>query len=381
MPHKPEDNAPNFREPEYLAQAQAFLRATPLIDGHNDLPYVIWSHPHAHGDVARWNADSLHPETDTDLPRLQAGQVAAQVLTAFLPTNTPNPKAARWQILGILHQLEALYPDKVTPILTPDDIKAAHAGGRIGLIKAIEGLVGLETLADLARFKAAGVRLITLCHNENLPFVESATDRPLPTPLSAFGVEIVREMTRLGLMIDLAHVSPRAQHAVMAATTAPVMISHANAFALCPHPRNAPDDVIRAIADRGGIIMATFVPPFLSAQAYNHVTPFMDGMGKAASGADHAAYDHAKAEADRFFLPRDGAEILADHLEYLRNLAGEDAIGIGSDFFGGPNPPGLRDAACFPHLFATLMRRGWKTPALEKLAGENFLRFWRAVAL
>jgi membrane dipeptidase len=360
------------------AEARALLSRVALIDGHNDLPYVIWMAAAAKGDVARWDAAKLHPENDTDIPRLREGLVSTQVLTAFIPTKVADPLRARLEVIDVMLQLEQLYPRDFHPVLVPDDIAKARSAGKIGLFKAVEGLVGVDKVGHLRLFHAMGIRLVTLCHNETLPFVDSATDHPGKTPLSAFGAEIIAEMERLGLIIDLAHVSAPAQHAVMDVAKGPVLISHANARALCDHPRNAPDDVIRRIGDNGGIVMATFVPAFLQQSIYDQLKPIMDGMGKMKEGVAKPAFRQAKQAAFALFA-RDGIELVCDHLEHMRDLAGEDAIGIGSDFYGGPNPPGLEDATTFPALFSALMRRGWKTGALEKLAGGNFERVWRAV--
>lgn len=361
-----------------LAEAEALLDRVSLIDGHNDLPYVVWMHKEARGDVRRWDAAQVHPETDTDIPRMRAGKIGTQVFTAFIPTMVPDPLRARLEVIDVMLQLEQLYPETFLPVLKPDDIAKAKKTGKIGLFKAVEGLVSVDKLAHLRLFHGMGIRLVTLCHNETLPFVDSATDKPGAQPLSSFGAEIIAEMERLGLIIDLAHVSAPAQHAVLDVAKGPVIISHANARALCDHPRNAPDDVIRRIADGGGIVMPTFVPAFLQQSVYDRLKPVMDGMGKMKEGIDKPTYRQHKEAAFSLFT-RDGIELICDHLEHMRNLAGSDALGIGSDFYGGPNPPGLEDASRFPHLFAALIQRGWKTGDLEKLAGGNFERVWRAV--
>lgn len=354
------------------------ISAFNLIDGHNDMPFVIWADDKARGDVGLWDATCLHPETDTDIPRLKAGGVKTQIFTAYIPTDTPQPLRARLEVIDVMLQLEQHYPDVFHPVLAPDDVEAARTAGKIGLFKAVEGLVGVDKLAHLRIFKALGIRLITLCHNESLPFVDSATDHPGRKPLSSFGVEIIGEMERLGLIVDLAHVSPAAQHAVLDVAKNPLVISHANARALCDHPRNAPDDVMKRIADAGGLVMATFVPAFLTQKVYDALKPVMDGMGKLKPGVDHHAYAEAKKAAFALFA-LEGAEYVADHLDYMKNLIGIDSLGIGSDFYGGPNPPGLEDAGTFPALFAVLSRRGWTTGELEKLASANFMRLWRAV--
>jgi membrane dipeptidase len=360
-------------------KAIKLLARTRLIDGHNDLPYVIWRDKAAGGDARRWDVTKEHPEHDTDLPKLVAGQVATQVFTAFIPTFQNHPMRARLEVLDVMLQMEQAWPDRFHPVLEPRDIISAKKSGRIGLMKAVEGLVGVDRVGHLRLFHAMGVRLVTLCHNETLPFVDSATDTPGKRPLSNFGIEIITEMERLGLVIDLAHVSVAAQHAVMDVAKGPVMISHANARALCPHPRNAPDDILKRLADKGGLCMATFVPIFLAPRVFDAMTPAMDAFGKALPDMERNAYRAAKRKAFSQFADRDGVQWLCDHLDHMKNVMGEDGVGIGSDFYGGPNPPGLEDATAFPRIFAELIRRRWKTRQLEKLAGGNFERLWRAV--
>jgi membrane dipeptidase len=362
-----------------LKAARDFLKRVSLVDGHNDMPYVMWKDKKARGDVRLWDARKLHPETDTDIPRLRDGLVSTQIFTAFIQTFEQKPLKARLECIDTMLQLEQLYPDVFHPVLDPRDIKRAKKAGKIGLFKAVEGLTGVDRVGHLRLFHAIGIRLVTLCHNENLPFVGSATDAPVPEPLTDFGREIIAEMERLGLIIDMAHVSAEAQHKVIDAAKGPVMISHACARALCAHPRNVPDDVMKRIADRGGIVMATFIPAFLSQKAYEEMLPAMDGMGKAPQNADPAVYNAVKEKAFVHYARRDGIDHLAEHLDHMVNVMGIEGVGIGSDFYGGPMPPGLKDVTCFPALFARLMKKGWKTRALEKLAGGNFERLWKDV--
>lgn len=360
-----------------MAKATALLAKGRLVDGHNDLPYVIWRQNG--GDVRAWNMNRLHPEHDTDLPKLKAGGVSTQIFTAFLPTNQPDPLRARLEIIDTMLQMEQAYPEAIHPVLEPADLARARRAGKLGLLKAVEGLVGVDRLAHLRLFHAMGIRLITLCHNERLPFIDSATDDAGPEPLTEFGRAIIAEMERLGLMIDLAHVSPAAQAAALDCAKGPVLISHANAHALCPHPRNAPDAIIRRIADRGGIVMATFVPAFLAPAVFDALKPVMDPHGKALAELDRTTYQRTKKQAFSRFSERDGVQWLCDHLDHMKNLVGAEAIGIGSDFYGGPNPPGLEDASTFPKIFAELIRRGWSTGDLERLSHRNFERVWRDV--
>lgn len=360
------------------AEGRAFLTRVALIDGHNDMPYVIWSDKAARGDVKAWDARRLHPETDTDIPRLKAGLVSTQIFTAFIPADTPDPLPARLAVIDVMLQLEQAYPDTFLPVLAPDDLSAARRAGRIGLFKAVEGLGGVADLGHLRLLHAMGVRLVTLCHNATLPFIDSATDAPGAAPLSDFGQQVIAEMERLGLVIDVAHASADAQNAVLDVAKGPVVISHANARALCDHPRNAPDEIIRRVADKGGVVMATFVPAFISQVVCDALAARFAAMRREGAAYDGPNVEEIKREAMKSFS-RDGVDFLIDHLDHMRNVGGIDALGIGSDFFGGPNPPGLDDASTFPALFTGLMRRGWRTGDLEKLAGGNFERVWRQV--
>lgn len=360
-------------------KARKLLTRTRLIDGHNDLPYVIWHDRKARGDARRWDVAKERPEHDTDIPKLRAGQVSTQIFTAFISTFENDPLRARLEVIDVMLQMEQAWPEEFYPVLDPRDLIRARKAGKIGMLKAVEGLVGIDRIAHLRLFHAMGIRLITLCHNETLPFIDSATDTPGKEPLSTFGAEIIAEMERLGLIIDLAHVSVAAQHAVMDVVKGPVLISHANAHALCPHHRNAPDDILKRLADQGGICMATFVPVFLSPHVLAAMAPVMDGFGKALPDVDGATYQATKRKAFAHFAGHDGVQWLCDHLDHMKNVMGENGIGIGSDFYGGPNPPGLEDASTFPKVFAELIRRRWTTRALEKLAGGNFERLWRDI--
>lgn len=360
------------------AHALELLRRSPLIDAHNDLPWVIRLAGHL-DDLEGYDLRQRHPETDTDIPRLQEGRVATQVLAAFLSTTIANPATVTLEQIDLVRRLEALYPDVFLPVRGPDDVTAAHAAGKIGSLISVEGTVGLEgSLAPLRCWHDLGVRLVTLCHNETLPWIDSATDRRDDGHggLSGFGVSLIGEMNRIGLLIDLAHVAPHAMHKVLDVTTHPVTITHTCAAALVPHPRNTPDDVLDRIPANGGIVMATFVPEFLSREAWQAVRHFKDAYGKNRPGLTKAEY-RAVREACLAAWPRSGIDHFCEHIEHFRSRVGEDHIGIGSDFYGGPNPPGLEDASKFPDLIAALVARGWSDGALAKLMGGNFLRVWR----
>jgi membrane dipeptidase len=363
-----------------LAAALDLLDRVPLVDGHNDLAWVVRE---AGGleDLAGYDLTRLHPETDTDIPRLRAGKVGAQVLAAYLPTAIPHPAMVTLEQIDLILRIEALHADVFHPCRRADDVAVAHRLGKIGSILSVEGTVGLRgSMAPLRIWQKVGVRLVTLCHNETLPWVDSATDAPSGAHggLSEFGVAIIAEMNRLGLMVDLAHAAPHAMHKVLDVAKAPLLISHSCAATLCPHPRNTPDDVLDRLPGTGSVIMATFVPEFLNPASWNAVRGYKDKWGKTRPGIapeELMAARHASIAG----WEKDGIAFLCDHLDCLKARVGEDHVGIGSDFYGGPNPPGLEDAACYPSLIAELIRRGWTHGQLEKLINGNALRVWRAV--
>lgn len=366
--------------PQAHTAALALLDRTPLVDGHNDLPWVV-REAGGLADLAGYDLARLHPETDTDIPRLKSGKVGAQVFAAYLPTSATHPATMTLEQIDLILRIEALYPDVFLPARRADDVAKAHRAGKIASIVAVEGSVGLEgSLAPLRMWRKLGVRLMTLCHNETLPWVDSATDRPDGghDGLSSFGAALIGEMNRFGMIVDLAHVAPHAMHKVLDVAKAPLVISHSCATTLCAHPRNTPDDVLDRLPASGSIIMATFVPVFLNPAACEAVKPYQDEWGKTRPGVTRADLKEAK-RAMLAGWNKDGVGYLCDHLDYLKARVGEDHIGIGSDFYGGPNAPGLEDCSRFPELVAALFRRGWSERSLEKLIHHNFMRVWRAV--
>jgi membrane dipeptidase len=348
----------------------------PFIDGHNDLPWVVRAA--AGSDLAGYDLTRIHAETDTDIPRLRGGKVATQVFAAYLPTLIPNPATVTAEQIDLILRLEEFHADVFHPVRAPADVAKARKLGKIGSFVSVEGTIGLEgSLAPLRLWHRLGVRLVTLCHNETLPWVDSATDKPSTADggLSDFGRDLIAEMNRLGLVVDLAHVAPHAMHKVLDVAKVPLVISHSNATALCNHARNTPDDVLARLPANGGLIMATFVPEFLNQASLDAVRAFKDPWGKNKPGLTGPDYQQAR-EACLKGWNQDGVAYLCDHLTYFREKVGEDHIGIGSDFYGGPNPPGLEDASKFPFIIAELVRRGWSDVALVKLMGGNFLRIW-----
>ncbi|MFI5010725.1 MAG: dipeptidase [Hyphomicrobiales bacterium] len=362
-----------------LAHAHRLLDKLPLVDGHNDLPFVIRRDRDAKGDVRRYDLTRQHQRGDTDIPRLKAGRLSAQIWAAFIPTNTPQPARAVLELIDTIHQLHEAYPEVFMPALTSADIGKAKRQGKIASVLAIEGGVGLEnSLSPLRVWYAAGARLMTLCHNESLDWVDSATDRARHNGLTAFGRAVVGELNRLGMMVDLAHVSPDVMRQVLDISKAPVVFSHSNARALADHPRNVPDDVLDRVPANGGIVMATFVPDFISRGSYEWMLPFKDEFGKTRRDIDMAkALPERERQHGRW--PRGTLEQLCDHIDYMVKRIGIEHVGIGSDFFGGPTPDGLEDVSRFPHLLAALIRRGYNDGAIVRIASRNFVRVFRTV--
>ncbi|HLW92407.1 MAG TPA: dipeptidase [Roseiarcus sp.] len=355
------------------------LEKVPLLDGHNDLPWVIRRDSEARGDARLYGLDRVHQRGDTDIPRLREGLVGAQFWAAFQPTNAPHPARTALEQIDLIRRIEEAYPETFFPARRASDVAKAKRAGKIASFIAVEGGVGLEdSLSSLRVWQAAGARLMTLCHNESLSWVDSATDAPRANGLSAFGRAVVGELNRLGMVVDCAHVSHEAMRQVLDISEAPIALSHSNAFALCDHPRNAPDDVLTRLKDNGGIVMATFVPGFISQALRDYLAGSRDRYGKAPAGVDPKEA-LAAVEAKKGPAPRASLAELVDHIVYLVKTAGVDHVGIGSDFFGGPQPLGLESVACFPALFAELFRRGFGEAALAKIASGNFLRVLRTV--
>lgn len=365
-----------LRKDAATRRALDLLRKVALIDGHNDLPWVIRSANG--GDVAAYDLSVVHPESDTDLPRLKAGRVAVQVLAAFLPSEIAHPATVTLEQIDLVRRIETLHRDQILPIRRAADIGAAARAARIGSLISVEGTIGCEgSLVPLRVWHSLGVRLITLVHNASLPWVDSATDLPLSGGLSPFGRDLVAELNRLGIIIDLSHSAESSARAVLACSQAPVVLSHSNAAALCPHPRNASDALMAEVASKGGLIMATFVPEFINPDLWSRVAAAKRARWQGRPEAELAALERAVAEAGP--LPTATLEQFCDHVCHMLKVAGPDHVGIGSDFFGGAQPVGLEDCSAYPALFAELIRRGISDSVLGRLAGANFIRVMRKV--
>jgi membrane dipeptidase len=364
---------------ETVHNVLSLLETLPLIDGHNDLPYVIRADKSAQGNVAAYDLRRRRQSGDTDIPRLKEGCVSAQFWAAYVPPLEPRPTSFALQQIVLVRQMNALYPDVFLPGARASDIRRAKRRGLIASFIAIENGAAIDNrLETLSAFYDLGVRLMTLCHNHTTDWCDSATDAPRHGGLSALGKGVIAEMNRLGMLIDLAHVSDPVMHQVLDLSSAPVVWSHSNARHLCDHPRNVPDDVLARVRGNGGIVMVNFVPDFISQRSRDWTRPFKDHFGKTRTDIQmEAAVPAREREIGRW--PRGGLTELCDHLDYLAQTVGYEHIGIGSDFFGGPQGQGLEDVACFPRLLAELMRRGWSSRDIARLASGNFVRVFHRV--
>jgi membrane dipeptidase len=365
-----------------LDHAKEVLAKSILFDGHNDLPWAIRGYEAAPGDVAAYDIREKAPgEGQTDIPRLREGGVGAVFWSVYTPGEAPD-HLARTQLeqIDIARRMIARYPDAFTLASTAADIRSAKAAGKIGGMLGAEGGHAIEdSLGALRAYYALGVRYMTLTHNTHTSWGDAAMDpNPGKGGLTDFGEKVVHEMNRLGMLVDLSHTAPDTMRDAIRVSEAPVIFSHSSVQALCDIPRNVPDDVIKSLPANGGVLMVTFVVPFISQAAADIAKPAMTKYRELAQGKPEAErkklYEEIMAEA-RAKMPKVTIADVADHIDYVRKLAGVDHVGIGSDYDGNDSwPEGLEDVSTFPKLFAELIRRGWTDEDLAKLAGGNVLR-------
>jgi len=364
----------------YLARAKRILSQTPLIDGHNDLPWRIREDSVARGNVDAYDLRRRTPG-HTDLDRLRKGMIGAQFWSVYTPGEYRDSGYARVQLeqIEIARRFIAKYPDQLALALSANDIRRDFKQGKIGSLLGLEGGHAIEnSLGALRAYYDLGVRYMTLTHNVTLDWADAALDSAKHKGLTPFGDSVVREMNRLGMLVDLSHVSAGTMSAALNVSQAPVIFSHSGARALVDVPRNVPDSILRRVAANGGIVMVPFVTGFVSPAVllYDQSTrPVMKDL-QAKYGNDTAAITlEIKQWRAAHIEPRATLAQVADQIEYVRKVAGVDHVGIGSDFDGITEVvQGLEDVSTFPALFAELARRGWSDNDLRKLAGENFLR-------
>jgi membrane dipeptidase len=370
------------QEDAALQHARALLARTPVIDGHNDLPWAIRTAKGAPMDVAAYDLRKTTPGM-TDIARLKAGMVGGQFWSIYVPGEIKDSGFARVQLeeFDIARRMIARYPDALELALTADDIERAIKRKHVASLLGMEGGHAIEnSLGALRVYYELGARYMTLTHNVTLDWADAALDEPKHGGLTDFGREVVREMNRLGMLVDLSHVSPGVMSDALTTTEAPVIFSHSSARALVDYPRNVPDSILARLPANGGVVMVTFVPGFVSNKVRaaekeqdDALKPLLEGVTDTAQRTKIRS-DYTTAHP----LPKATIADVADHVEHVRQVAGIDHVGIGSDFDGiDEGPAGLEDVSKFPNLFAELIRRGWSDADLEKLADKNLLRVLR----
>ncbi|MDQ3075374.1 MAG: dipeptidase [Pseudomonadota bacterium] len=371
-------------DPATKARIDRILKKTPLIDGHNDLPWALRQDFGLSVEGLETGTASRTPPLMTDMERLRAGRVGGQLWSVYISGTITGDEAIRTTIeqIDTAHRIIDAYPRHLQLASSADDLVRIHRAGRIGSMLGMEGGRQINSsMATLRMFHEAGVRYMTLTHNQTTDWADAATDEPKHDGLAPFGVKVVQEMNRLGMLVDLSHVSVATARDAITASRAPVIFSHSDAAALNPHPRNVPDDVLRLLPANGGVMMVTFVPAFLAPEFWAW------GRERSAQEARlKSLYSFSKDAVTKGLKDWEAANPppqlsiakVADHIDHVARIAGHDHVGIGGDLDGiDDTVPGLGGVDGYPVLFAELIRRGWSDANLAKLAGGNFLRALR----
>jgi membrane dipeptidase len=369
--------------PELVTRARKILDRVPLVDGHNDVPWQYRERVKNHLDKIDLGKDTskLEPAMHTDIPRLRQGGVGGQFWSVYIPVEITGPPAVEAVLaqMDVVRRLTERYPGDLEMAFTADDVRRIHKAGRVASLLGMEGGHSIDdSLAVLRELYQAGARYMTLTHSKNTAWADSATDEPKHHGLTRFGEEVVREMNRLGMLVDLSHVSPETMKRAIAVSEAPVIFSHSSSRTLDGHPRNVPDEILRLLGKNGGVVMVSFVPSFSSEEVrtWNAVKDGEEARIKALHpDSPEAVKRELAAWVQTHPEPRATLAQVADHVEYVRKVAGIDHVGLGSDFDGITSTPlGLEGVSRYPVLLAELLRRGWSDEEIGKLAGENVLR-------
>ncbi|MFC9692728.1 dipeptidase [Kribbella sp. NPDC056951] len=351
--------------------------AHPVIDGHNDLPIAFY-------ELCQYDLDAHDlggsvPQLHTDLPRLRAGNVGAQFWSLWVPQDEHAVRRT-FEQLDFVHQLVRRFPEALELAVTADEVEAAIKAGRVASLMGMEGGYSIgESLGVLRTMRTLGVRYMTLTHNNNVPWADSATDKPVLGGLNEFGEQVVREMNRIGMLVDLSHVSADTMRHALRVTSAPVIFSHSSARAVCDVPRNAPDDVLETLTGNDGVCMVTFVPYFISQEYVDWVAGALETADSLGLDKNDLAQHDQVVEAYGKPKPLASLADVVKHVEHVREVAGIDHVGLGGDYDGVPETPvDLPDVSSYPKLFEALAERKWSDQDLAKLAGGNILRVLRA---
>jgi len=360
-----------------LVHARKLLHSTILVDGHNDLPWAVRTNKAAPGDVAAY--DLRKPTAgQTDLARLKVGGVGAQFWSVYIPGET-GKDFARTQLeqIDIARRIIAQYPDRLQFATSVAEIRAAHKAGRIASMLGMEGGHAIEdSLGALRAYYDLGVRYMTLTHNVHTSWADSQAFPPEHGGLTPFGEQVVLEMNKLGMLVDLSHTADVTMDDALRVSKAPVIFSHSSARAICDVPRNVPDEILKRLKANGGVVMVTFVGGFIDPAVAAVQLPAMAEINRRAAGKSLEEREKIEEEVlGKVQVPKVTIAKVADHIEHIRDVAGVEHVGLGGDFDGNSLwPEGLSDVSMYPNLFAELIRRGWSDHDLKLLAGENVLR-------
>ena len=365
---------------DLLQRARALHKQVPLIDGHNDYPWALRSVDPGR-DLATADITRPVPSLMTDIPRLRQGGVGGQFWSVYVPSTMQGKEAVRATLeqIDIVHRMTRRWPETFELALTAADVERAFKAGRIGSLIGMEGGHSIDSsLATLRMMYALGARYMTITHSANLPWADASTDTPVLGGLSKFGEEVIREMNRMGMLVDLSHVSADTMADAIRVSAAPVIFSHSSARAICNVPRNVPDTVLQMVAKNGGVVMVTFVPGFISQAVADYDARLTTQRQMLRSEfPNNEAYVNVGLERWRAQNPEPKATLsqVADHIDHMRKVAGIDHIGLGGDFDGiTAVVVGLEDVSTYPALTAELLKRGYKDDDIRKILGLNVLR-------
>jgi membrane dipeptidase len=366
----------------HLRAARRIHADLPVVDGHNDLPWEIRTR--AHGSLDEADPAGRLEGFHTDLPRMLAGGVGVQFWSVYVPTWSVEPLRDTHRQIDLVEEMSRRAPNLTTLARDADHADEIRAAGRVAGFMGAEGGHSIEgSLEALTGLRERGVRYLTLTHADTIDWADSATDVPRHGGLTRFGEEVVREMNRLGMMVDISHVSADTMRHAIRVSRAPVLASHSSAFSLAPHPRNVPDDVLGMVRDTGGVVMVAFVPAFVVAETARRALGMFEEARQLRSQFgpdDEEGYRAAhRAQVQALEIDRGSVADVVEHIEYVARVAGVEHVGLGSDFDGVDLvPEGLDDVSCYPAITAELLRRGWPEADLRKVLGENAMRVLRA---